>query len=160
LVREPEGKRPTGRSRRRWEDNIKKEAEVVGCWCADWIHPVQYAAKQMVLVNTVTKLRVPWNVENILTSWGTISFSRWNVLDLTFGRYSFRISAEKPAVLPEVSRGFSQSLQANPGKVSWLTRDGFLPSTFQFTIYQSYHPTLCRLGTDSIIKLSTDESGP
>jgi hypothetical protein len=113
-----------------------------------------------VLLNTVTKLWVPWNVENFLTSWAIVSFSRRNVLDLTFYRHSFRISAETPAVLPEASGGFCQFLQGNPGKVSWLTRDGFLPSTFQFTIYQSYHPTLCSLGTDSIIKLPTDESGP
>jgi hypothetical protein len=43
FVREPEGKRPTGRTRCRWEDNIKTDVEVVGCWRADWIHPVQFS---------------------------------------------------------------------------------------------------------------------
>jgi hypothetical protein len=58
LVREREGKRRTGRSRRRWEENIKEDAEDVGCWCVEWIHPVQCTAKRVALVNTVTKLRV------------------------------------------------------------------------------------------------------
>jgi hypothetical protein len=39
LVGRPEGKRerPLGRLRRRWEDNIKMDFEVVGCWGMDWL---------------------------------------------------------------------------------------------------------------------------
>ena len=37
LMRKPEGKRPLGRPRRRWEDNIKKQPQEVGCGGADWI---------------------------------------------------------------------------------------------------------------------------
>jgi hypothetical protein len=33
----PEGKRPLGRPRRRWEDNIKMDLQEVGCECMDWI---------------------------------------------------------------------------------------------------------------------------
>ena len=33
----PEGKRPLGRSRRRWEDNIKMELQKVGMGCGDWM---------------------------------------------------------------------------------------------------------------------------
>jgi len=35
LVGKPEGKRPLGRSRRRWEDNIKMDPQEVGCGCVD-----------------------------------------------------------------------------------------------------------------------------
>jgi hypothetical protein len=37
LVGEPEGKRPFGRPRRRWEDNIKMDLQEVGVGCGDWI---------------------------------------------------------------------------------------------------------------------------
>jgi hypothetical protein len=37
LVRKPEGKRPLGRPRRRWEDNIRMDLQEVGCGGVDWI---------------------------------------------------------------------------------------------------------------------------
>jgi len=37
LVGKPEGKRPLGRPRHRWEDNIKMDFQEVGCWGMDWI---------------------------------------------------------------------------------------------------------------------------
>jgi hypothetical protein len=37
LVGKPEGKRPLGRPRRRWEDNVKADLQEVGCGCMDWI---------------------------------------------------------------------------------------------------------------------------
>jgi hypothetical protein len=37
LVRKSEGKRPLGKPKRRWEDNIKMELQEVGCGCIDWI---------------------------------------------------------------------------------------------------------------------------
>jgi len=37
LMRKPEGKRPLGRPRRRWEDNIKKNLQEVGCGVMEWI---------------------------------------------------------------------------------------------------------------------------
>ena len=37
LVRKPEGMRPLGRPRRRWEDNIKMDLQEVGCGSVDWI---------------------------------------------------------------------------------------------------------------------------
>ena len=37
LVGRPEGKKPSGRHRRRWEDNIKVDRQGVGCGCMDWI---------------------------------------------------------------------------------------------------------------------------
>ena len=41
LVGKPEGKRPLGRPRRRWEDNIKKDLREVGYWGMDWIDLAQ-----------------------------------------------------------------------------------------------------------------------
>jgi hypothetical protein len=37
LLGKPEGKKPLGRPRRRWEDNIKMNLQEVGCGCMDWI---------------------------------------------------------------------------------------------------------------------------
>jgi len=37
LVGKPEGKRPLGRPRRRWDENIKIDLQKVGCECMDWI---------------------------------------------------------------------------------------------------------------------------
>ena len=41
LVGKPEGKRPLGRTRRRWEDNIKMDLEEVGRGCGDWMELAQ-----------------------------------------------------------------------------------------------------------------------
>jgi hypothetical protein len=41
LVGKPEGKRPLGRPRRRWEDNIKLDHQEVGCEAMDWIDLAQ-----------------------------------------------------------------------------------------------------------------------
>jgi hypothetical protein len=41
LVGKPEGKRPMGRPRLRWEDNIKIDLQEVGCWGMDWIQLAQ-----------------------------------------------------------------------------------------------------------------------
>jgi hypothetical protein len=41
LVGKPEGKRPLGRPRRRWEDNIKMDLQEVGGGCGDWIELAQ-----------------------------------------------------------------------------------------------------------------------
>ena len=58
LVGKPEGKRPLGRPRRRWEDNIKMDLqEVVGG--GDWMELAQDRDRWRALVNTVMNLRVP-----------------------------------------------------------------------------------------------------
>ena len=44
LVGKAEGKRPLGRPRRRWEDNIKTDLKEVGCGGMDWIELAQYRA--------------------------------------------------------------------------------------------------------------------
>ena len=58
-MREPEGKRPLGKLRRRWEDNIKMDLQEVGCRSMNWIDLAQNRDKWRALVNAVMKLRVP-----------------------------------------------------------------------------------------------------
>ena len=58
LVGKPEGKRPLGRPRRRWEDNIKIDLQEVGGGCADWIELAQDRDRR-ALVSTVMNFRVP-----------------------------------------------------------------------------------------------------
>jgi hypothetical protein len=59
LVERPEGMRPLGRPRRRWEDNIKMDLREIGFWDVDWIHLAQDRNRWGALVNTVMNLRFP-----------------------------------------------------------------------------------------------------
>jgi hypothetical protein len=59
LVGKSEGKRPLGRHRRRWEDNIKMDFQEVGCVGIDWIELAQDRDRWRALVNAVMNLRVP-----------------------------------------------------------------------------------------------------
>ena len=54
-----EGKRPLGRPRRRWEDNIKMDLQEVECGSMDWIELDQDRDRCRVLVDAVMNLRVP-----------------------------------------------------------------------------------------------------
>jgi hypothetical protein len=58
LVGKPEGKRPLGRPRRRWEDNIRMDLQEVGCGGMDWIGLAQDIDKWRAIVNAVMNLRV------------------------------------------------------------------------------------------------------
>ena len=68
LVWKPEGKRPLGRPRCRWEDNIKMDDQDVGGDCGDWMELTQDRERWRALVSTVKNLRVPKNAGNFLTS--------------------------------------------------------------------------------------------
>ena len=68
LVGKPEGKRPFGRPRRRWENNIKTDLREVGCGGIDWIYLDQDRDRWRALVNTVMNLRVPKNAGNFFTN--------------------------------------------------------------------------------------------
>ena len=59
LVGKPEGKRPLGRPRRRWVDNIKTDLQEVGYGYMVWIGRAQDRDRWRTLVNTVMNLRVP-----------------------------------------------------------------------------------------------------
>jgi hypothetical protein len=58
LVGKPEGTRPLGNSRRRWEDNIKMDLQEAGGDRGDWMELVQDRDGWRALVSTVEKLRV------------------------------------------------------------------------------------------------------
>jgi hypothetical protein len=64
LVGRPEGKRPFGRPRRRWEDNIKMDLQEVGCGGIDWFYLDK--DRWWELVNAVKNLRLPQNLGNFL----------------------------------------------------------------------------------------------
>ena len=68
LVRKPEGKRPLGRPRLRWEDNIKIDIQEVGCGGMDWIELPQDGDRWRAPVNAVMKFRCPKSAGNFLTS--------------------------------------------------------------------------------------------
>jgi hypothetical protein len=59
LVGKPEGRRPLGRPRCRWEDNIKMNLDEIGYGDVDWIHLAQDRDRWQALLNTVMILRVP-----------------------------------------------------------------------------------------------------
>ena len=59
LVGKPEGKRPLGRPRRRWEDNIKMDLQEVGGGRGDWMELAQDRDRWRALVGTVRDFRVP-----------------------------------------------------------------------------------------------------
>ena len=59
LVGKPEGKRPLGRPRRRWEDNIKIYFQEVGGGSGDWMELAQDRDRWRALVSTVMNLGVP-----------------------------------------------------------------------------------------------------
>jgi hypothetical protein len=58
-VGKPEGKRPLGRPRRRWEDNIKGDFQEVECGGMDWIELAQDRDRWWALVNVAMNLQVP-----------------------------------------------------------------------------------------------------
>ena len=59
LVGKLEGKRPLGRPRRRWVDNIRMDLQEVGCGGMDWIELAQDRDRWRVVVFAVMNLRVP-----------------------------------------------------------------------------------------------------
>jgi hypothetical protein len=80
LVGKTEGKRPLGRPRHRWEDNIKMDLQGVRCGGMDWVDLAQNRDRWQALVNAVMNLRVPLNVGNFLTSCKPVSVSRRTLL--------------------------------------------------------------------------------
>jgi hypothetical protein len=65
LVGKPEGKRPLGRPRRRWIDNIEMDLLEIGLNVVNWIGLAQDRYRWRALVNAVMNLRVPYNAGNL-----------------------------------------------------------------------------------------------
>jgi hypothetical protein len=83
LVRKPEGRRPLGRPRRRWVDNIRIDLGEVGWGDVDWIGLAQDRKRWRAFVNSVLNLRVPWNagkLSNGLTSSGHSSNAQLHIV--------------------------------------------------------------------------------
>jgi len=59
LIGKPEGKRPLGRPRSRWEGNIGMDLREIGWESVDWIHLAQDRDQWLALMNTVMNLRFP-----------------------------------------------------------------------------------------------------
>ena len=59
LLGKPGGRRPLGRPRRRWVDNIMMDLQEVGCGCMDWIGLAQDRDRWRTLVSAVMNIRVP-----------------------------------------------------------------------------------------------------
>ena len=76
LEGKPEGKRPFGRPRCRWEDNIKMDFQEKECGGMDWIELAQDTDRWRALVKEVMNLRVSQIAGNFLTSREPVSFSR------------------------------------------------------------------------------------
>ena len=70
-----EHKRPLGRPRRRWVDNIRMDLQEVGGGHVDWIGLAQDRDRWRTLVSAVMNLRVPWNAGILLTSCKPVSCS-------------------------------------------------------------------------------------
>ena len=68
LVGKTEGRRPLGRLRRKWEENITTDLQEVGCGGMDWIELAQDRDTWRALVNAVMNIRVQTNAGNFLTS--------------------------------------------------------------------------------------------
>ena len=67
-MEKPEGRRPLGRPRHRWEDNVKMDLQEVGLKGTDCINLAQDRDRWWALVNAVMNLQVPLNEGNFLTS--------------------------------------------------------------------------------------------
>jgi hypothetical protein len=76
LVGKPEGKRPLGRPRRRWEDNIKMDLREIRWDGVDWIGLAQDRVQWRAIVNTVMNFRVLQNIGKLLSSCTSDRFSR------------------------------------------------------------------------------------
>jgi hypothetical protein len=63
----PEGKRPLGRPKRKWDDNIKADLQEVGCKGMDWFYMAHCRYRWRAVVNAAMNLRFLHNAGNFLT---------------------------------------------------------------------------------------------
>ena len=112
FVGKPEGRRPMGRPRRRWVDNIRTDLQEVGCGYMDWIWLAQDRDRWRTLVSAVMNLRVSWNAGNIslftikvLQEIEYLALSETSAGNMTFPR--LRQTYEKQNISP-----FTRKLQS------------------------------------------------
>jgi hypothetical protein len=79
-VGEFDGKRPLGRPRHRWEDNIKVNLQEMGWGGMDGLGLAENRDSWWTVVNAMMNLWVPYNAGNFLTSLGPVSFARRTLL--------------------------------------------------------------------------------
>jgi hypothetical protein len=84
LVGKPEGKRPLGRPRRMWMDNIKMDPIEREWGGVDWVDLAVDRDQWKVLVNTVMNLRVPYNAGKFLSSCITVAASQEELSSIKF----------------------------------------------------------------------------
>ena len=119
LVGKPEGRRPLGRPRRGWVDNIRMDLQEVVCGYMDWIRLAQDRDRWRTLVSAVMNLWVPWNEGNFLSSCKPVSFSR-TTLHRVVSKYEFT-NAVFPIIPVTSQRPFQASV---PGwRASWFGPD-------------------------------------
>jgi hypothetical protein len=75
LVGKPEEKRPLGRPRHRWINNIKMDLSERGLSAVDWIGLAQDRYRRIALVNALMNLRLPQNAENLPSGCTTFGLS-------------------------------------------------------------------------------------
>jgi hypothetical protein len=75
-VGKPEGKRPLGRRRRRWKDDIKTYLQEMG-WGFDWINLSYDKDKWLAVANTVMNLWFPYNAGNFLIAEEVLASVLW-----------------------------------------------------------------------------------
>jgi hypothetical protein len=81
LVGRSEGKRPLGRPRRKWEENIKLDLRDIGIEGANWIRLAQDRVQWQAFVNTVMNLLVPWRKQDIF--WHAEWLSAFQIMSCT-----------------------------------------------------------------------------
>jgi len=77
LVGKPGARRPLGRPRRRWVDNIRMDLHEVGCGYMDWIGLAQDRDRCRTLVSAVMNLRVLWNAGISWLATNQLAFQEW-----------------------------------------------------------------------------------
>jgi len=81
FVGKPEGRRPLGRPKRGWENNIKMDLQEVGCGGIEWIELAQFRDRWRTIVSALMNFLVPKNAGNFLTSCEPVNFSRRTMLN-------------------------------------------------------------------------------
>jgi hypothetical protein len=99
LMVKPEGKRPLGRRRRRWKDNIKIDHKEIWWGVMNWIHVAQDRDQWQAIVNTVISLRGSikwWAILECLSGWRLLKKDSppWSYLWLDSGRNQPRFISE------------------------------------------------------------------